>query len=173
VTQPVITTHLEIPNYEAFRPFYLNDSDLTIIKMGVALPAYYRFLYGTVGRDYQWIDRLPWTDEQLQQYLSSPSVSVWVAYYKGTPAGYIELQREAEEPGTEIVYFGLIPAFHGRGLGKHLLSFGVQKAWNENPERIWLHTCTLDGPHALSNYLKRGFQIYKTVSEEPVTQLAE
>lgn len=169
MSQPVITTYLEIPSYAHFRPAYIEDKDLSIMKAEIPLPDFYRFLYGTVGRDYQWFDRLPWTDEQLSTYLASPSVSIWVAYYRGTPAGFLEIEREAEEPGTEIVYFGLIPAFHGRGLGKHFLSFGVQQAWNENPERVWLHTCSLDGPHALDNYQKRGFQIYKRVTE-PVAE---
>jgi ribosomal protein S18 acetylase RimI-like enzyme len=161
--EEVITTYIEMTDYAQFRPAYIVDSDLTIMPMGVPLPAFYLFLYGTVGRDYQWIDRLKWTDEELLEYLSSPSVTVWVAYYKGTPAGYIELQRQAKEPGIQVAYFGLIPLFHGRGLGKHLLSFGVQKAWDENPARVWLDTCTLDGPYALPNYQKRGFSIYKQV----------
>lgn len=158
---PVVTTYLEMASYEQFRPAYIEDSELLIMPVGVPLPAFYRFLYGAVGQDYRWIDRNSWSDEYLYDYLAAPSVSIWVAYYKGTPAGYIELQRQAQEPGTEIAYFGLIPAFHGKGLGKHLLSFGVQRAWDEQPERVWLHTCTLDGPYALSNYQKRGFTIYK------------
>ena len=165
MTNPLITTYLEMPDYTYFHPAYIDDRELAILRSEVPLAEFYRFLYFAVGKDYQWIDRLPWTDEQLQQYLASPSVSLWVAYYRGTPAGYIELQREAEEPGTEIAYFGVIPAFHGKGIGKHLLSFGIQKAWDENPARVWLHTCTLDGPHALPNYLKRGFRVYKQVVE--------
>lgn len=166
--QSVITTYIEMTSSAQFRPAYIEDSNISIMPVGVPLPDFYRFLYGSVGRDYYWTDRSKWSDEQLFALMSSPSVSLWVAYYCGTPAGYIELQREAEEPGTQIAYFGLIPAFHGRGLGKHLLSFGVQKAWDENPERVWLHTCTLDGPHALSNYQKRGFSIYKEVVEPMV-----
>ena len=159
--QPVVTTFVEMTSYEQFRPAYIEDPDTLIMQAKVPLVAFYRFLYGAVGRDYHWTYRNKWSDEALQAYLDAPSVSIWVAYYKGTPAGYIELQRQAEEPGTEIAYFGLIPAFHGQGLGKHLLSFGVQRAWDEHPERVWLHTCSLDGPYALSNYQKRGFTIYK------------
>ncbi|CAM5607549.1 hypothetical protein SFUMM280S_06246 [Streptomyces fumanus] len=35
--------------------------------------------------------------------------------------GYVEL-RAGEEGSVEIVYFGLLPAFRGRGIGGHLLS---------------------------------------------------
>jgi len=31
--------------------------------------------------------------------------------------------------------------------------------------RVWLHTCTLDGPAALSFYMKCGFRPYKRAIE--------
>ncbi|MEI7556033.1 GNAT family N-acetyltransferase [Candidatus Chlorohelix sp.] len=166
--QPVITTYLQMLKADELIPGFSENPQLTIVQACEPLPAFYRFLYGTVGRDYQWIDRLSWTDRQLHEYLASPNIAIWVAYYCGTPAGYIELARETSELETEIVYFGLIPQFHGRGIGKHLLSFGVQRAWEAQTERVWLHTCTLDGKYALNNYLQRGFSIYKEVVE-PLT----
>ena len=63
---------------------------------------------------------------------------------------------------NRFVYFGLMPPFQGRGLGKHLLSAGVVHAYDDGAQRIWLHTCTLDGPYALANYQARGFVPYKT-----------
>jgi GNAT superfamily N-acetyltransferase len=47
------------------------------------------------------------------------------------------------------------------GLGKQLLSFAIDRAWEEGAKRIWLHTCTLDNAAALPNYLKRGFSPFK------------
>ncbi|NJK80924.1 MAG: GNAT family N-acetyltransferase [Chloroflexaceae bacterium] len=128
------------------------------------LPAFYRFLYGTVGKDYAWTDRLVWTDEALYAYLARPAVTLLVLYVHGTPAGYVELNRESEEPGTEVAYFGLINAFQGRGLGKYLLSVGIERAFADGAARVWVHTCTLDGPHALANYQGRGFVPYRTVT---------
>ncbi len=161
---PVIITYVEMTEYNQFRPAYLADPDIIVMEAKFSLPDFYRFLYSAVGRDYVWNERLTWTDQQLYDYLASPALSLWVAYYRGTPAGFIELLRKAPEPGIQVSCFGLIPAFHGRGLGKHLLSFGVQRAWDEKPERVWLDTCTLDGPYALPNYQKRGFTIYKQVT---------
>ena len=74
----------------------------------------------------------------------------------GAPAGYFELRRD-RAGGTEIVYFGLLPEFTGRGLGGFLLTMAVERAWSSGTERVWLHTNTLDHPAALPNYLKRGF----------------
>jgi len=45
----------------------------------------------------------------------------------------------------------------------------VQRAFDDGAQRVWLHTCTLDGPHAIANYLARGFTPYKTTTQdEPV-----
>ena len=62
----------------------------------------------------------------------------------------------------EIAYFGLLREFLGRGLGGHLLTQAVQRAWEAGASRVWVHTSTLDHPAALPNYLKRGFKVYKT-----------
>jgi hypothetical protein len=42
-------------------------------------------------------------------------------------------------------------------LEKFLLTEAVREAWRARPSRVWLHTCTLDHPAALPNYLQRGF----------------
>jgi GNAT superfamily N-acetyltransferase len=52
----------------------------------------------------------------------------------------------------------VLPEFIGRGWGKHLLTRAVLSAWDLGTQRVWLHTCTLDHPAALPNYLKRGFR---------------
>jgi GNAT superfamily N-acetyltransferase len=122
--------------------------------------SFYRYLYREVGRNYRWTDRLAWTDEQIRAHLATPGVSVWVMYVGGSPAGYFELNATGDR-STEIAYFGLLPEFIGRGLGKQLLTAAVERAWETGAARVWLHTCTLDDPAALPNYLKRGFSPYK------------
>jgi GNAT superfamily N-acetyltransferase len=126
---------------------------------------FYRYLYVEVGREYHWKDRLSWTEAQFREWLAGPSV-VWLLSVEGAPAGFFELRGHADG-SQEIAYFGLIPEFVGRGLGKFLLTRAVQEAWALKPVRVWLHTCTLDHPGALPNYLKRGFrkvgeEVYRT-----------
>lgn len=164
----VVTTYLELPEREAFRPSFTTDPDVAVIESYIPFPAFYRFLYRVVGETHHWTMRLDWSDERLLEYLSRPSVTLLVLYVQGTPAGYIELNAESDEPDVEIAYFGLAPMFHGRGLGKHLLSTGVQRAFDDGASRVWVHTCTLDGPHALANYQARGFRPYKTTTETVV-----
>ena len=75
-------------------------------------------------------------------------------------AGYVEL-RKYPDAAVEIAYFGLLPAFVGQGLGKFLLTKAVERAWARGAARVWLHTSSLDHSSALSNYLARGFSIWK------------
>lgn len=128
-------------------------------------PAFWRFLYTEVGRQYHWVDRLPWTDRQIRDYLSDPALSLYVMWVGGAPAGYFELRRE---PGgsCEIVYFGLLDQFTGRGFGGYMLTEAVRMAWTAGASRVWLHTNTLDHPAALPNYLKRGFHVTRTEEYE-------
>jgi GNAT superfamily N-acetyltransferase len=66
------------------------------------------------------------------------------------------------------VVFGLVPEFVGRGFGGHLLTLGTRLAWEtEHPggtatRRVWLQTSSHDHPHALANYRRRGFRIFRT-----------
>jgi GNAT superfamily N-acetyltransferase len=120
----------------------------------------WRYLYSEVGRSWHWRDRLGWTDAEIQTYLSGP-ITLWLLSLGGAPAGYFELKR-CEDGSVEIPYFGLLPAFVGKGLGRFLLVRAIEEAWALKPSRVWLHTCTLDHPAALPNYLARGFRTTKT-----------
>jgi GNAT superfamily N-acetyltransferase len=122
--------------------------------------AYYRFLYNTVGKAYHWHSRAKLTDAELAAVLQDPRNEVHVLHAEGTPAGFVEFDRRVEGE-VEIVQFGLVPEFIGQGLGKYLLRWAVDRAWSYNPRRVWLHTCSLDHPAALPNYLKGGFALYR------------
>ena len=123
-------------------------------------PAQWRRLYAEVGADYHWVDRLGWTDQDIQRYLDDPAVELWILREGTEDAGYFELRRDAEG-GIEIAYFGLLPAFTVRGLGRYLLDAAVTRAWALGASRVWVHTSSLDHPTALPNYLARGFSVWK------------
>jgi GNAT superfamily N-acetyltransferase len=123
-------------------------------------PAIWRHLYTEVGRDYHWVDRLAWTDEEIAGYMADPALELWILRMKGELACYFELRRH-DDGAVEIAYLGLLPAFTGQGLGKYLLTGAVERAWQLGANRVWLHTSSLDHSSALSNYLARGFSIWK------------
>src|SRR5512134_2882202 len=149
-------TYLEMRSPEELKASPAPPEDVRIEEATACTASFYRYLYAEVGRDYRWTDRLAWTDEQIRAHLSTPGVSVHVAYVHGTPAGYYELTLHPDG-SCEVTYFGLLPEFLGRGLGRFLLTRATQDAWARGASRVWLHTCTLDGPAALPNYLARGF----------------
>ena len=47
-----------------------------------------------------------------------------------------------------------LPEFTGAGLGKWLLTEATRAAWGLGASRVWLHTCTLDGPAALGPWVE-------------------
>ena len=160
-TIEVTRTYLEMRHPAELRGVKLDDPLIEIEFQPDCSVELFRFLYVEVGKNYHWFDRLPWTDEDIRAYLSQPEISVWLMTYDKEIAGYFEL-RKCADGATEIAYFGLMPEFIGRGLGKHLLTSAVEQAWADGANRVWLHTCTLDDAAALPNYLKRGFKPFKT-----------
>ncbi|QNE79076.1 GNAT family N-acetyltransferase [Streptomyces finlayi] len=175
-TTPVTIWSLEQTSPADLRPSATSGDEVRVVRSERPSPEFSRFLYTAVGGDIRWTDRLGMSYAQWQETLDRPGVETWVAYENGTPAGYVELDPQAEGV-VEIMYFGLIPAFRGRRIGGHLLSVGVARAWDlaeRWPERtptkrVWLHTCSEDGPHAMDNYLRRGFRLFDTRIEQETT----
>jgi ribosomal protein S18 acetylase RimI-like enzyme len=169
----VTTWSLEQTSPSDLLPAERPEGEVRIVRAEVPSPEFSRFLYASVGGDIHWIDRLGWSYARWEEQLRRPGVETWVAYERGTPAGYVEL--EAQDDGVvEIVYFGLLPAFRGRRIGGHLLSYGTARAWDlaerwpdlPPTKRVWVHTCSLDGEFALANYQRRGFRLFDTEVEE-------
>jgi GNAT superfamily N-acetyltransferase len=155
----VTRTFLQMMGPEELNLALLYDEHVRVDCAQHCPPSFYRYLYREVGRYYHWVDRRDWSDEEISEYLRDEDLSLWVMYYKGAPGGYFELLKY-EDGSTEIAYFGLLPELIGRGLGKHLLSIAVSEAWATGANRVWLQTCSLDDPAAITNYLKRGFKVF-------------
>lgn len=134
---------------------------LEVIEAEVKEFRFNRYLYQLVGEQWSWNDKLSLSDNDWKQYAESNRLRTWVAYERGSIAGYFELQKQPHE-NVEIVYFGLAPKFLGKGLGGYLLTHALNAAWSwGNTSRVWVHTCTLDHEAALNNYKARGMRIYK------------
>jgi GNAT superfamily N-acetyltransferase len=157
----VTITYLEMTSPNELRPRRVSRRDVAVVRVDPPMPELNRFLYTAVGGDWYWIDRLPWDYQKWSDYLRRSELETWLLTVAGVPAGYVEL--EAQKDGDmEIAYFGLLPSFIGQGLGAHLLTEAVERAWQRGAKRVWLHTCTLDHPIALASYQARGFRIWKT-----------
>lgn len=125
----------------------------------------YRSLYHDVGKGHLWGARRRWLTHDFANRIAGDRVHVWLAKMNDAPVGFVELCEQTKEHTVQIVFLGVSPRFQGRGIGKYLLSYAINEAWELNPESVRLLTRSYDGEHALRNYLKRGFTISKVRSE--------
>lgn len=131
----------------------------TVMHIDEPTRSYYLYLYTSVGRPYQWYNRLMMQAGELESVIGSESTDIWVLFFKGVPAGFVEFNT-SENNETEMVYFGLSCEFTGRKLGMPFLNWCISKAWERKIDRLWLHTCDLDHKAALGIYKKAGFEVY-------------
>jgi GNAT superfamily N-acetyltransferase len=116
-----------------------------------------------IGAAYGWKSASRTEREWTVWFAEHAGRTFWLLSFEGEPTGMVSYELH---PGgeAEIATFGLLPEFVGKGLGGFALTLGVQQAWVLAPSvnRVWLHTSTLDHPHALPNYHRRGFRTFKT-----------
>jgi GNAT superfamily N-acetyltransferase len=110
--------------------------------------------------------RMAWSDAQWEDELSRLGVRCWIARVQDDVVGFVEL--EAEPNGdVGIVVFGLVPEFVGKGFGGALLARATETAWKLMSQsggltkRVWVQTSAGDHPHALPNYERRGFRVFR------------
>ena len=159
-TVEVTRTYLELKTPGQLVGAKIEDPLLRFARVPVPSVPLVQRLYREVGAAYHWADRWKWTAEQWRDFVGEFGYGVWILSYDGDLAGFVEMKNQ-DDGSVEITLFGLLKEFHGRGLGKHMLTVAVDVAWGIGANRVWLHTCTLDDPKALPNYRKRGFTEFK------------
>ncbi|MDC2969857.1 GNAT family N-acetyltransferase [Candidatus Pelagibacter sp.] len=146
-------------NEASFTSINSKKSEVKLIK-----PADFqinRFFYKNVGKKYNWVDRLTWTEKQWSEYVCDKKVRTYILKYENDLAGYFELIIHNDKSEVEIAYLGLLEEYFNRKLGSYLLSSAIKTSFLEKPKRVWVHTCSLDHKNALNNYISRGMKIFK------------
>lgn len=163
----VVQTSLEMRSPAALRPAAAPRLAARLDPVAPADHARNLRLYGAVGEDYGWTDRLVWGQDVWERWCAL--VVTWrvLAGDDEEEAGFFELGCQPR--GTvEILIFGLLPGFHGLGLGGWMLTEAIRRAWALHPDgtrRVWVHTRTLDAPGALPNYEARGLRVFDRLIE--------
>ena len=121
-----------------------------------------KFFYKNIGKKHKWIDRLIWNEQKWIDYVSSKKVKTYVLKNKDDLVGFFELIFHFEKKEVEIAYFGILEEYQNKKLGSFLLSEAINRSFDENVNRVWLHTCSLDHKNALNNYIARGMRIFKS-----------
>jgi GNAT superfamily N-acetyltransferase len=158
----VTRTYLELPRLNDLHAARIDDDPLIrVARVPAPSPELAKRLYRAVGGPYHWVDRWKWSEAEWAAWVARPGFGTWVLSYDGDEAGFYDLHWD-DTGACEIELFGLRKEFHGRGLGKHMLTRAVEIAFTVGASRVWLHTCSLDDARALPNYIARGFRAYKT-----------
>src|SRR5438874_5968193 len=120
-TIEVTRTYLEMRDVSELLAARCDNPSVRIKQMPDCSPSFYRHLYVEVGKNYYWIDRLPWTDEQIAAHLQQPEITLWLMSDDDANAGYVELRR-CEDGSVEFAYFGLLAECLVCRFVKHSLS---------------------------------------------------
>ena len=157
----VVVTYLEMSHRPDRPPApYRGEEKLALMRVERPTPSFYRYLYNSVGDPWLWYERRLMDDDTLCEIIHQPKIEVHVLFVGGNPAGFVELDCRTTSD-IEVVFLGLLPEFIGRSLGRYMLDWALDKAWDREPERVWLHTCNLDHPHAIAFYQRAGFVTYR------------
>ena len=105
-----------------------------------------KFFYKQVGKKYQWVDRLVWENKDWINYTSNNNLKTYVLKKKE----------------CEIAYFGILEDYFDKGFGGYMLSEAIKNSFKLGAKRAWVHTCSLDHPHAINNYKSRGMKVFKS-----------
>jgi len=162
---PVIkskVTYLEMTSYPRLSDVDLKNFDIRYISN----PEYdfYMNLYRDVGRDYIWNYRPGQSRQEVTDLINSKQNELYVLYENDNPVGMAEIDV-TDANSIEIIHFGQIPKLINQGIGRKFFNNILVEVWNKNPERVWLATCGLDHPKAISFYQNAGFEIFKETED--------
>jgi GNAT superfamily N-acetyltransferase len=161
----VVTVVFLRMNKRPARPAAVFPPDIVLRTEKLALEEY-RALYRDIGGPWLWWLRRIMPDALLARHLASPSVAVHVLRVDGKVAGFFETDA-SPWPDVNLNYFGLMPDFIGKGLGKIMLDAAVDSVFlgTIGLRGMTLNTCTADHPRALPNYLAAGFREVRRLQE--------
>ena len=120
-----------------------------------------KFFYKQIGIDHYWRDRLIWSDKEWFKYVQNNSLETHILKRGKDLVGFYEQEYHPISNEIELINMGIIKEFRGLKLGSTLLNHAIATASRKNPNRMWVHTCSLDHKYALHNYQSKGFEIFK------------
>ncbi|GAA4780328.1 GNAT family N-acetyltransferase [Stakelama sediminis] len=158
-----VVTSLEMTTRPLPRP--LPPSPFQLVHWTAPTTERYRTLFRRIGSPWLWYSRLVMTDAELHTLLDNPAIEVFaVTDRAGVELGMLELDFR-ERGQCELSFFGLVPELAGKGHGRWLMAHALTRAWRSGVSRVWVHTCTLDHPHALGFYRASGFTPFRRTIE--------
>jgi GNAT superfamily N-acetyltransferase len=133
--------------------------------------SWFRGLYRRIGQDWLWFSRLMLSDDALATIIRDRSIEIYALEYLQQDEGLLELDFR-QKGDCELSFFGLTASLIGKGAGRWLMNRAIELAWSRPIGRLWVHTCTLDHPQALTFYLRSGFTAFRRqieIADDPRT----
>jgi len=161
VIKKVERNYLEITSVSDLKESNIDTDRYTIQTIDPPEFQLNKFFYKNVGKKHHWIDRLSWTENQWLDYVQDKKVKTYILKDNKELAGYFELILHNDKNEVEIAYLGLLEEYHNKKLGSYLLSSAIKNSFLNKPNRVWVHTCSLDHKNALKNYISRGMKVFK------------
>ena len=162
MTEKIFRNYLEIKNHDDFKEVEKPSDNYSVEITDPKDFQLNKFFYKKIGKNYQWVDRLIWTDLNWINYVSNENLFTYILKDQDEIAGYFEILLNQNNKETEIAYFGILEEYFGKQLGGYLLSEAIKQSFRMKSLRVWVHTCSLDHKNALGNYLSRGMKIFKS-----------
>ena len=161
MSKKIERNYLEINSLNDLKETRLTQNGFSFEKVEPENFKINKFFYKNVGKKHHWVDRLVWTDKNWIDYTTDDKVKTFIVKKYDDLVGYFELICHVEQNEVEIAYLGLLEEYHNKKIGSFLLSSAIKNAFLEKPQRVWVHTCSLDHKNALKNYIARGMKIFK------------
>ena len=161
MSKKIERNYLEINSLNDLKETRLTQNGFSFEKVEPENFKINKFFYKNVGKKHHWVDRLVWTDKNWIDYTTDNKVKTFIVKKHDDLVGYFELIVHEEQNEVEIAYLGLLEEYHNKKIGSFLLSTAIKNAFLEKPQRVWVHTCSLDHKNALKNYIARGMKIFK------------
>jgi hypothetical protein len=112
-----VRTFLEMTDPSALQGAPVAPAHAVLDRVDDCAPALWRGLYTEVGREYHWVDRLAWTDDDITRYLADPALELWVLRVQDETAGYFELRHRMTTARSRWRISGCCRRSPGRGSG--------------------------------------------------------
>ena len=160
--QEIKRSYLEIKSLQDLKKVSRPSEDYSINLLDPINFQLNKFFYKNIGKNHRWVDRLAWIDNQWIDYVSDKKVKTYVLKHKNDLAGFFELIFYSKKKEVEIAYLGLLEEYQNKKLGSYLLCKAIEISFDNDINRTWVHTCTLDHKNALNNYVARGMKIFKS-----------
>ena len=162
MTEKIFRNYLEITNQDDFNEVGKPSVSYSIKVSNPKDFQLNKFFYKNIGKNYQWVDRLVWTDLNWIDYVSNKNLFTYILKDQDEIVGYFELLLNENNDEAESAYLGILEEYFGKKLGGYLLSEAIKQSFRMKSLRVWVHTCSLDHKNALGNYLSRGMKIFKS-----------